>query len=829
MPRPIGALPVIIGLLLIVSVGLAHGQQPQAPPPARQSAPVRVTVVDETGQSIAGAEVTIREPGLSPVELWTGYAGHCEFTPRSGAAYQVLASKPGYYQNIQSDVDPRTSSIRIELTHEQIVQEQVNVTDSAPGIDVEQTSGEFTMNTPEIVNIPYTTSRDVRNLLPFNPGVVADSTGQVHVAGSETWETLDQFDGFDVRSPLHGVLSMRVSPDAVRTIVVESTRYPVEFGRTTGGVIAFYTGMGDNKFRFNATNFIPSFRDLNGIRFDKFVPRFTFSGPLVRDRAWFFDGLEAEWDNIYIAELPANANSNQLVRGSNLFKIQDNLTPSNILTGGLLFNSYHSPYDGISSLTPQQSTTKRNTLAWFPYVRDKWSITGGALLASGFGVVRINDGYEPHGNAPYQITPELPSGSYFENLTGHSQREDGTVDLYLPTRHWAGQHDLKLGMDLRHTGYSEYVTRTPISYLREKRTLLRRSVFPLIPNFTLNNVEVGAYAEDRWQPGKGLLIEPGLRFDWDEIIRRPLLSPRVAAVYSPPGGTGTTKLSAGVGLFYDHTQLEYLTRALKGGRNDTYYAADGVTPTGPAQPSIFTAKYGSLYQARAINWSLGVEQKIPWAILFGANFLQKRTSNVFTYINQSGPSALSGNYLLTNQRQDHYYSFEVEARRFFSGGHAIFVSYTHSSARTSAALDYVPTISILGPQQSGPLPWDTPNRVISWGWMPVPLPKIRNRWDFVYTVDWQTGFPYTAVNANRQVIGTAGAQRFPTNFDISPGLEWKFHFRGSYFGLRGVVENATDRANPSMVNNVVDSPQFGTFSQYQGRALTARIRLIGAK
>jgi hypothetical protein len=828
MPRPISAFPVVISLLLIVSAGLARGQQPPAPAPAQQSATVRITIVDENGQVVSGAQVTVLEPGHTPLQLWTDYAGRCSFTPRQNAAYQVLSSKPGYYQNIQSDVDPDASSIRIELTHEQIVQEQVNVTDSSPGIDVEQTSGEFTMNTPEIVNVPYTTSRDIRNLLPFNPGVVADSTGQVHVAGSETWQTLDQIDGFDVRSPVRGVLGMRVSPDAVRTIVTESTRYPVEFGRTTGGVIAFYTGMGDNKFRFNATNFVPSFRSLNGIRFDKFVPRITFSGPLVRDRAWFFDGLEAEWDNIYIVELPANANSNQLVRGSNLFKVQENLTPSNILTGGLLFNAYHSPYDGISSLTPQRSTTKRNTLAWLPYIRDKWSLAGGALLATGFGVVRINDGYEPHGSAPYQITPELPSGSYFESLTGHSQREEGTADLYLPPRHWAGQHDFKFGIDLRHTGYSENVTRAPISYLREDRTLLRRSVFPAIPRFTLNDVEVGAYAEDRWQPGKGLLLEPGLRFDWDEIIRRPLISPRVAAVYSPGGGN-STKLSAGVGLYYEHTQLEYLARAHEVGRFDTYFAPDGVTPTSQALPTSFTANYGPLRQARAINWSLGVEQKVPWSILFGANFLEKRTSNVFTYVNQSGPSALSGNYLLTNQRQDHYDSFEVDARRFFAGGHTLFVSYTRSSARTNAALDYVPTISMLGPQQSGPLPWDTPNRVISWGWMPVPLPRIRNRWDFVYTVDWHTGFPYTAINANQQVVGAAGAQRFPAYFNISPGLEWKFHFRGSYFGLRGVLENATDRANPSMVNNVVDSPQFGTFSQFQGRALTARIRLIGAK
>ena len=111
----------------------------------------------------------------------------------------------------------------------------------------------------------------------------------------------------------------------------------------------------------------------------------------------------------------------------------------------------------------------------------------------------------------------------------------------------------------------------------------------------------------------------------------------------------------------------------------------------------------------------------------------------------------------------------------------------------------------------------------------MPLPKLRKSWDFVYLLDWRTGFPYTAINANWQVAGAVGAQRFPDYVDFSPGLEWKFHFRGAYFGLRGVMENAIDSENPAMVNNVVDSPQYGTFSEFQGRALTARIRLIGTK
>ena len=61
------------------------------------------------------------------------------------------------------------------------------------------------------------------------------------------------------------------------------------------------------------------------------------------------------------------------------------------------------------------------------------------------------------------------------------------------------------------------------------------------------------------------------------------------------------------------------------------------------------------------------------------------------------------------------------------------------------------------------------------------------------------------------------------------GLNVRFHFRGRYLGLRGILENVTDRDNPLVVNNVVDSPQFGMFSESFGRAITARIRLIQSR
>ena len=96
-----------------------------------------------------------------------------------------------------------------------------------------------------------------------------------------------------------------------------------------------------------------------------------------------------------------------------------------------------------------------------------------------------------------------------------------------------------------HIGFDESVSRSPVSYLREDGTLLRRSTFPAQAPFTRNNFETGAYFQDRWLAHPGLLIEPGLRFDWDEIIRRPLFSPRLAATWSPPWSGGDHQIVRG--------------------------------------------------------------------------------------------------------------------------------------------------------------------------------------------------------------------------------------------------------------------------------------------
>jgi hypothetical protein len=831
---------------ILLLCGAAEAQLPGAggrrePAQNARANAVVFTVVDDNGLAIPGAEVAVSQQGHAPVQLVTDYAGHARWPPGQPGQFSVTVSRPGYYEASASGLSTQDTGVTLTLHREQLIQQQVNVTASSPGIDPQEISNRMTLTTQEIVNVPYPTYRDIRNLLPFTPGVVADSIGQIHAAGGNTWMTLDTLDGFDIRNPVFGTFDLLISPDSVRSIDTETTRYPVQYGRSTAGVVAFATGTGDNKFRYDATNFLPSFRNQNGLRFDTFEPIITFSGPLVRNRAWFFDGFELEYNDQYYPGLPSNADTNHLLRGSNLLKLQANVGSANSLMAALLANDYHSPYEGLSTLTPQASTANHDILVWLPYVRDQQSFRNGVMVDLGFGDLRYRDGYEPHGNTPYDLTPNQASGSSFETQTFRTQRVQGYVDAFFPQRHWAGAHQIRAGIDVAHIGFNDSAAFAPVNYLRLDGSLSRRTTFPAFPISTLHNADAGSYVEDRWTPRAGLLIEPGLRFDWDEIVRHPLFSPRIALNYSPPGQENTTKISAGIGVYYAQTDLAYLASALNGVRYDTNYAADGITPLGPTEKTTFTANDDLLRQPRAINWSAGIQHKLPWDIYAGLNYMDRRTTDLLVYANQNGTGAQPGNYLLTNNRRDRFHSIEIDARKSFRGDYTLFAAYTHSSATTNAALNYAPAggttlgtpytgmPSNFGIQQSGPLPWDTPNRVVSWGWLPalVPFfPSIRKSWDFVYTFQWNTGFPFDAVDQNQVLAGTPGAYRFPNFFDFSPGLEWRFHFRGKYFGLRGTYLNATNSLDPYVVNNSVDSPQFLTFSQPLGSAFVTRIRLI---
>jgi hypothetical protein len=139
-------------------------------------------------------------------------------------------------------------------------------------------------------------------------------------------------------------------------------------------------------------------------------------------------------------------------------------------------------------------------------------------------------------------------------------------------------------------------------------------------------------------------------------------------------------------------------------------------------------------------------------------------------------------------------------------------------------LDFSIDNVLFGPQAGGPLPWDTPNRFLSSGYMPLP-----GKFTLAYSVDLRDGFPFSLVNENQQLLGAPGSMRFPRYFSLDLQFERRIRLFGFIWALRAGFNDITNRSNPSVVNNDIDSPEFLTYGGIQGRALTARIRLLGRK
>src|SRR5262249_4308823 len=126
----------------------------------------------------------------------------------------------------------------------------------------------------------------------------------------------------------------------------------------------------------------------------------------------------------------------------------------------------------------------------------------------------------PRGSLSYQITPETTRGSFFKKSEVLARRFQGLVNITLSPSQWRGRHEVKLGADINQIDYERYLARSPIQILRADNTLSRQINFDGSLQARRDNFEMGAYLQDRWAISNRLLVEAGLRFDRDSIVRR---------------------------------------------------------------------------------------------------------------------------------------------------------------------------------------------------------------------------------------------------------------------------------------------------------------------
>jgi hypothetical protein len=801
-------------LVMIFSAGFAAGTP--------EAVRLRGSVIDEGGKRVADIEVEIQPPGIPGQTTHTDMTGIFEYSGATAGEYRLNLNKAGFFRLSDQRLILKEGENEVSFTvnHETEIHEEVEVYSSSDSIRPLETSHSDTLIAREIRDIPIPTTHDLRSSLQTLPEVVRDPSGQLHIAGGRTGETQYLLDGFDIGDPVDGNLTVRVNVDSVRGAEVESGRYSTQYGRAGAGVLSLDTAVGDDRWRAGATNFFPGFSLQRGIHLTSWYPRFTLSGPLQKERAWFSEALSVQHTLSLVEDLPSEADSVSTWAGDNMLRTQIKLTPKNILQGNFLYNQINVSNLGLSPSSPISTTKRLRTYRSFFSLKEQlWS--GRTFYELGVAGDYSHNENLPRGFEPYTVNPNGSSGNYFESLYQKTRRWQAMGSISMPTRYWHGTHDLQFGFNASELGWNHAARRNAIDVVRIDNSLVRRTEFIGSPQFDLTDIQVGVYAHDTWHAFKALVLQFGIREDWDRELHRATPSPRISGNFFPLRNE-RSKFTVSWGVFLQPVTLSSLGPVHDQQRSDVFYDSTGMLPVFGPVTSRFIPPREHLKQPQFHTLSLGWEQAIGKSSKAEVNFAQRIGRFGLAYDRVAGNSAESL-FVLQNNRLDRYRSFQISFQHSFSDRTALSGSYTRSSTWTNRVFDYSLDMLVFAPQEPGPLDWDTPNRFVSSGWTPAPI------WSLFlsYFFEYRTGFPFSVINEQQQLVGRANHLRFPDYMSLNLGIEKRLRLFTREWAIRLTILNVTGHGNPESVFNNVDSPNFMKYTGNQSRSFTARVRLVG--
>jgi hypothetical protein len=269
-----------------------------------------VTAIDSSGAVIVGAQVDVTHLGRGwSRSLHTDQVGRALFAALQPGHYEVAIDAPNF-SPVRSEVDillGHEASLRFTL-HPAALHESITVTGpSADSIDAATTSIHSHIDTSRIEGLPI----NQRNFLDFSlldPGIQRDAlrvhavanTSGFNVMGQRPRSNSLQLDGSDMNDETTGGVRYGVPMEAVQEFLVLPGGYQVEYGRASGGVVNVVTKSGGNEFHGSVFGFLRhrsldatnAFSPVDNPPYTRTQYGVSASGPIRRDRTFFFLGLE---------------------------------------------------------------------------------------------------------------------------------------------------------------------------------------------------------------------------------------------------------------------------------------------------------------------------------------------------------------------------------------------------------------------------------------------------------------------------------------------------------------------------------------------------------
>ncbi|HEU4773016.1 MAG TPA: carboxypeptidase regulatory-like domain-containing protein [Lysobacter sp.] len=296
-----------LGLLVVLASAPAFAQS--------TSAGLGGQVVGTDGQPVVGAEVTIVHTESGTVSrVTTDASGRYNARGlRVGGPYTVTINKAGAGTKSEDDIYlplNQVATVNAQLNNDVTTLASVQAVAAMGGSEIfsaTKMGAGTNVNQQTIESLP-SANRNIQDYIRLDPRIsqISKADGAISAGGQNSRFNVIRIDGVSSSDPFgleaNNMPTERqpVSMDAIEEIQIDLANYDTTISGGTGAVINAVTKSGTNEF--HGTGYY-SLRDgdwvrksLNGVDFKGFDKEetygFTFGGPLVKDRLFFFANYE---------------------------------------------------------------------------------------------------------------------------------------------------------------------------------------------------------------------------------------------------------------------------------------------------------------------------------------------------------------------------------------------------------------------------------------------------------------------------------------------------------------------------------------------------------
>lgn len=579
---------IVVASILVLLSSLALAQ-------SRETGAIRGVITDDEGNPLPGVNVTLSGANIMGVRTFvTEATGEFRFPALPPGTYQLKAELSGFTTIIRENIRLSTTiTLTVDIQMKTAaVAEEVTVIARAPTIDVKSTETASVTLTNEVLrNVPY--SQFTADIVNLAPGV----TSNVAFGASQSTGIAYTIDGVNVADPDAGSAWVFSDHNIVEEAKVMGIGLPAEYGNFTGVIFNLVTKSGGNEFsghmEFNFQGkkgdwpkglwqtdnnqaYINDFPTLTSPLEKMMDANAHLGGPLIKDKLWFYTGLQFYRSQRYPTGFPEAIDYKQ---PRSFLKLTSQLTPTLNLTASLQVDTY----DGINrggsaTVSPEATVTQKSpeivgnfSLTKILSPRTFYDIKGAYFW--GYYYLDPEVGMSPYMHYDFADNITRNSSGYFFYADRTRFQTNASLSHYVED--FVGSHDFKFGAEFErstvrnrygftgqggalgdHVQYYDYYGEPYLAY--------QYAGYDTNTRYT----RVEAFVQDSWSPTKKLTISAGLRFSqyWGQVKGVPgnvyknfRVAPRIGFTFDLFGDK-TTVFKAHYGQFSEAMLASYHDR-----------------------------------------------------------------------------------------------------------------------------------------------------------------------------------------------------------------------------------------------------------------------------